>query len=457
MRRRPACVATADPKRAVQDNGMEGYAGPSNMNSEWEWRKRRRKQLTLAVVVTVGLVGLITWRKGRASWNARAAGTDIPDKYKKDSDLFPNLEMSDEQAAKWLPKELFLDHIRVLADDKDMAGRGVGTPGEEAAVSYIETVYKQMKPDGVIRRQRVPLAGATTDLNETRLSFDEGKHKWISPDDWWATVVGKEDGIVEIDRNNVSVVFGGYCTPQFGQWTIRPIQGAVVVCLVGEPDSLRLKNGLQTYYTRWVYKLEEMARQKARGVLLIHTTSSVGYPWQVIHSAAKVENVRIAEPAQGPNRLEFWGWLNGVSWEKMRPTGAPGLDELFAEAENPEFTPRQTTWQFAAWIEVQTRKFVGQNVIVDFFPIEHSSESIVIMARHDHLGVGSDNKTVYPGALDNASGVSKVMILARALNQLIADSWNLRALHYELRTGSGARNARRVAAFWDIVERNLAD
>ena len=39
------------------------------------------------------------------------------------------------------------------------------------------------------------------------------------------------------------------------------------------------------YYGRWIYKYESAARQGAAGVIIIHTTPSAGYPWQVVQSS----------------------------------------------------------------------------------------------------------------------------------------------------------------------------
>ena len=57
-----------------------------------------------------------------------------------------------------------LDHIKTLSAD-DMEGRAPGTPGEDKAVAYIESQFKQIglqpgNPDGTYV-QKVPLVGIT--------------------------------------------------------------------------------------------------------------------------------------------------------------------------------------------------------------------------------------------------------------------------------------------------------
>ena len=45
-----------------------------------------------------------------------------------------------------------------------------------------------------------------------------------------------------------------------------------------------------TYAGRWVYKFEEAARQGALGCLIIHTTPTAGYGWEVVRNSWSKED-----------------------------------------------------------------------------------------------------------------------------------------------------------------------
>ena len=52
-----------------------------------------------------------------------------------------------------------------------------------------------------------------------------------------------------------------------------------------------------TYAGRWIYKFEEAARQGALGCLIIHTTPTAGYGWDVVRNSwSKEDPQMILEP-----------------------------------------------------------------------------------------------------------------------------------------------------------------
>ena len=54
-----------------------------------------------------------------------------------------------------------------------------------------------------------------------------------------------------------------------------------------EPDLFKGKT--RTYYGRWTYKYEIGTAKNATGVILIHTTASAGYGWNVCQSRPSVD------------------------------------------------------------------------------------------------------------------------------------------------------------------------
>src|SRR5690606_7354145 len=65
------------------------------------------------------------------------------------------------------------------------------------------------------------------------------------------------------------------------------LSGKVLVMLNNDPDwDPSLFAGVERlYYGRWTYKYESAARQGAAGAVIVHTTQSAGYPWQVVQTS----------------------------------------------------------------------------------------------------------------------------------------------------------------------------
>ena len=64
-----------------------------------------------------------------------------------------------------------------------------------------------------------------------------------------------------------------------------------------EPDLFGAR--AMTYYGRWTYKLEEAERQGAAGVILVHTTESASYPWNVVTGSWSGEQYQLTGTISG--------------------------------------------------------------------------------------------------------------------------------------------------------------
>src|SRR2546430_11384551 len=61
------------------------------------------------------------------------------------------------------------------------------------------------------------------------------------------------------------------------------------------------------YYGRWDYKYASAARHRAAGAIIIHTTPSAGYPWQVVQSSWGGEQFELPAGGEARPRLKAWG------------------------------------------------------------------------------------------------------------------------------------------------------
>ena len=63
------------------------------------------------------------------------------------------------------------------------------------------------------------------------------------------------------------------------------VRGKILVLFTNEPASNDPKffgGRALTYYGRWTYKYEQAARMGALGAIIIHTTPTAGYGWDVV-------------------------------------------------------------------------------------------------------------------------------------------------------------------------------
>src|ERR1051326_7708635 len=90
------------------------------------------------------------------------------------------------------------------------------------------------------------------------------------------------------------VVFVGYgVTAPEANWDDYKgldVRGKVLMMMVNDPPATATEPNLfggkaLTYYGRWTYKYEEAARRGAAGAILIHTTPSAGYGWNVVRNS----------------------------------------------------------------------------------------------------------------------------------------------------------------------------
>src|SRR4030095_16489948 len=130
---------------------------------------------------------------------------------------------------------------------------------------------------------------------------------------WWGQYIafsGMQADRVAIE--NAELVFVGYGiqAPEFGwdDFKGKDLKGKVLLILNNDPDwdPALLAGPTRLYYGRWDYKYESAARQGAAGAIIIHTTPSAGYPFQVVQTSWSGEVFELA--AHGEPRIVVKGW-----------------------------------------------------------------------------------------------------------------------------------------------------
>ncbi len=114
------------------------------------------------------------------------------------------------------------------------------------------------------------------------------------------------------------------------------VRGKVLVMLNNDPDwdPKLFAGNTRLYYGRWTYKYESAARHGAAGVIIVHTTPSAGYPWQVVQSSWGGEQFEL--PAEGEPRIQLKGWATEDAARRLVKAGGADLDKLVAAAKKPQ-------------------------------------------------------------------------------------------------------------------------
>jgi hypothetical protein len=179
------------------------------------------------------------------------------------------------------------ERVRRLSAD-EFAGR---SPSDRRAADYIAAELKKSgaKPVNGSYFQNVKLFGTKTNP-QTKLSVGGAAYNF--GDDW----VGFPDAQKPEVAVDAEIVFMGYgIDAPLYKWNdykgnAADYRGKVLVILVNDPPATASEPNLfggkgLTYFGRWTYKLEEAARKGAAGVILVHTTESAGYGWNVVRSS----------------------------------------------------------------------------------------------------------------------------------------------------------------------------
>ena len=315
-------------------------------------------------------------------------------------------------------------HLAYLADDL-LEGRGTGQRGGELAVSYLETqaALLGLQPLPALRgskqpyRQIVQIVGTQT-LPQSQLHFSQNEQSY-SPQLGQDFLIANSQGKAEI-KLDAPVLFVGYGiqAPEenWDDYKAVDVRGKLLIMMVNDPPATqeeprRFGAEAMTYYGRWMYKFEQAARLGAAGVLLIHTTESAAYGWNVPQTSFSHERFQLAG---GGNAVE--GWLHDTAAKKLFAANGYDLDALRAQATRRDFQPVALAMHASATVISQVRHLTQANVIgmVPGTDAQLADEAIVYSAHWDHLGkVEEAGKPVqiWNGAVDNASGTAALLAM----------------------------------------------
>ena len=320
-------------------------------------------------------------------------------------------------------------HIRFLASDL-LEGRGPGSRGDELAQQYIAAQFESLglKPaaPGGGWFQKVPLVGVTARIPAAVTFRHDRQSLELKRHDDYELASGNAKPEVAIEDAEIVFVGYGIQAPEF-QWDDfkgADLRGKILLMMNNDPeDDPNLFAGKRRlYYGRWDYKYASAARQGAVGAILIHTTPSAGYPFQVVQNSYSGERFELEE-AVGP-RLPMKGWLTEDASRRVAALAGQDLDKLRAAAERRDFKPTPLGVRLSVAFSCDVRNKETANVL-GLLPGSDPTltrQAVIFMAHHDHLGLAAERDAtgdnIYNGAVDNASGTAALLTIARACASL---------------------------------------
>ncbi|MDO8349459.1 MAG: M28 family peptidase, partial [Planctomycetota bacterium] len=279
-------------------------------------------------------------------------------------------------------------------------------------------------PDGAWN-QPVPILGITTQVTATLTAKGRtGQATFAAPDDFTSVAGSPATTATWQDAELVFVGYGIHAPEQ--QWDdfgTADVKGKVLLVMNNDPaaDPARFAGKTRLYYGRWSYKYEEAARRGALGAIVIHTTESAGYPFQVVQANHGRENFWLPF-RDGVPTLGIRSWCTEDAAKKLCALGGHDLDALRAAAEKGNQSPVPLGVKLGLAVTNTVREIESGNVVgvLPGSDPKLRDEYVVVTAHFDHLGIGKPRgeDAIYNGAVDNASGCAGLLALARACGHL---------------------------------------
>jgi hypothetical protein len=333
-----------------------------------------------------------------------------------------------EQAALHIEDEYMRGIIKEISQDS-YEGRGPGSRGDEKARKYLADRLAELglEPGGEDGSWEQPfdLVGVNAAQPDEWVFSGHGKSMTLKQ--WDQFIIGSGVQEERSEFENAELVFVGYGiqAPEFDWDDYKGVdlKGKVLVMMNNDPDWDPELFGGETrlWYGRWDYKYLSAARQGAVGAIIIHTSPSAGYPFQVVQTSWT--GVQFELPAGDEPRSQISAWVTEDTARDLISMAGMDLDALREQAYNRDFRPVPLGITTSLAMDVGIDRVQSANVLalIPGSDPELKDEVVIYTAHHDHLGIGKPNEegdAIYNGAFDNAAGVAQAMVIAKAIKAL---------------------------------------
>lgn len=313
--------------------------------------------------------------------------------------------------------------VKVLADDK-MEGRETGSAGLQRAEAYVVDQLKSLglRPAGSNGFYQ-PVKFVSRQIDESKSSAALVNEGEVHP-----LVLGEEANFntrAENDPEGVKspLVFLGYGLKipekNYDDFQGMDLTGKIGVIIYGSPADVpsALASHYQTVAERW----KSMRAAGLIGVISISNPAATDIPWARSTLARTRPSMNLAGSEFQDSAGEKLSMsFNPAHAEELFAGSGHSFAELVALARDRKPLPRfPLKVSVQAKAEVATKEVDSANVIAVYPGSDPKlkGQYVVLSAHVDHLGYGApiDGDNLYNGAMDNASGCSVLLDIARSL------------------------------------------
>jgi Zn-dependent M28 family amino/carboxypeptidase len=335
--------------------------------------------------------------------------------------------------------EVWWAHIKVLADDS-MEGRLTGSEGYLRAAKYVVSQFDAagLQPAGVNGYYQ-PVKFDVTRVLAAKSAM--------------ALLVNGQEDPLELGRDAIlgsrgtqpqsitaPLVFIGYGlhlpeakyddfdSPEV---PFASLKGKIVVYINGGPGDL---SAALKSFARTSPLAHALADAGAVGAITIPTPKSMDFPWDRVasnssqpgmHLAADPKDAAVAtrHPALADlHNTMLSATFNPAEAEKLFAGTGHTFAELLALADAQKPLPRfDLKKSIRASVTSDNTSVESPNIVAKLEGSDPvlKNECVIVSAHLDHLGIGApiNGKTIYAGAMDDASGVASVIEIAKSFRQ----------------------------------------
>ena len=332
-------------------------------------------------------------------------------------------------------------HVQYLASD-EMKGRLTGSPEYLKAAAY---VVDRFKSDGLSPAGENGTYYQPVHFDVQRVIAAQSSLTLVTPAGPHPLTLG-EDAVLgsrtpQLSAVDAPLVFLGYGLHlpdshyddfDSAEVPFASLKGKIVVYLNGGPSDLP---GALKSFARTSPLAAELGRAGVVGAISIPTPKSMDFPWPRVASSASQPGMRLA-PSSGEAAIAarhpaladhhdamFTATFNPAQAEKLFAGTGHSFASLLELADAQKPLPRfPLNKSLRARVTAETSHVVSPNVagVLKGSDPALATQYVMVSAHLDHLGVGEpiNGKTIYNGAMDDASGVATVLEVARQLSAL---------------------------------------
>ena len=304
-------------------------------------------------------------------------------------------------------------HMRFLSSDA-LEGRETGSRGFEIAAGYVRAQFEAAGLEASY--QPVRLRAAKLDEKASSLTIG-GKALVIRKD-----VLMRPDFERETVDVNAPVVLAGFgvTAPELAYDDYRgvDVDGKIVLLISGAPKTFPVDQ--RAYYSSGDVKRRNAAAHGAIGILTLSSiTDEARSPFEKRAAQSGITPMTLLDPSGKPDdviaSLRVAAALNRPAAEALFAGAPMTLDTVLADAEKGAghsfaLQPVVAAHTVSSFAEAKSENVIGM--------LRGSEETVVVSAHLDHLGnhpPANGGDGIYNGAYDNASGISILIEVAKAM------------------------------------------